>query len=64
MITNNSIKSLELKGNNIHGEGTGALAKLLRHNISIKRFFFQFFDYHQPLTSNILVYRLNGTQWD
>ena len=39
MITNTSIKTLELKGNNIHGEGTNALAKLLRHNISIKRYF-------------------------
>jgi hypothetical protein len=39
MITNTSIKVLELKGNNIHGEGTNSLAKLLRHNITIKRFF-------------------------
>lgn len=36
MTTNNTIKVLELRGNNIHGDGTNSLAKLLRQNISIK----------------------------
>ena len=36
MSTNTSITVLELKGNNIHGEGTENLAKMLRQNSSIK----------------------------
>ena len=35
MTTNTCIKFLELKGNNIHGEGVEHLAKLLRQNASI-----------------------------
>ncbi len=36
MMTNTSIAILELKGNNIHGEGTENLAKMLRQNSTIR----------------------------
>ncbi|RNA23876.1 leucine-rich repeat-containing 45 [Brachionus plicatilis] len=35
LINNSTVKSLELRGNNIHGEGTQHLAKVLRQNSSI-----------------------------
>ncbi len=38
LTTNTCLRILELKGNNIHGEGTEVLAKLLRHNTSIRSF--------------------------
>jgi Ran GTPase-activating protein (RanGAP) involved in mRNA processing and transport len=61
MITNTSIKVLELKGNNIHGEGTNSLAKLLRHNITIKRFFFISLILKQPFFhSNFFFVNLNS----
>jgi Ran GTPase-activating protein (RanGAP) involved in mRNA processing and transport len=38
LTTNTAIKVLELKGNNIHGTSTEGLAKLIRHNTSIRSF--------------------------
>ena len=35
-MTNQAIRILELKGNNIHGDATEYLAKLLRQNYSIR----------------------------
>jgi hypothetical protein len=36
LCSNTSIKILEMKGNNIHGDGTESIAKLIRQNTSIK----------------------------
>lgn len=36
LTTNTSIKVVELKGNNIHGDGTEYLSKVLRHNSTIR----------------------------
>lgn len=36
MMTNKSVTILELKGNNIHGDGTESLAKMIRQNSTIK----------------------------
>jgi len=38
LVTNTTCKTLELKGNGIHGAGTEALAKVLRRNQTLRKY--------------------------
>ena len=37
LVTNTACKTLELKGNGIHGAGTEALAKVLKRNQTLRK---------------------------